>query len=143
VFFLQWFYFTRNAAYSGTDLILFAKPKFLVLILIPYFGLNLFIYVNKLFACTVSSAFTSTIFSYSYKFIYTSSSKFSSQIFYYIFFPTYLAYITISGLLMLFPFHLSNSSYIFHFILLAFSTYILCFYFVLVKLFSRKHIGLF
>jgi len=118
VFFLQWFYFTRNAAYSGTDLILFAKPKFL-------------------------SAFTSTIFSYSYKFIYTSSSKFSSQIFYYIFFPTYLAYITISGLLMLFPFHLSNSSYIFHFILLAFSTYILCFYFVLVKLFSRKHIGLF
>ena len=37
------FYFTRKAAYNGTDFIPFSNPKFFPDILIEYLGLNCFI----------------------------------------------------------------------------------------------------
>ena len=53
------YFFIQNAAYNGTDLILFSNPKFLELILIAYFGLFFVIYLFKLVLLTSSLAFTS------------------------------------------------------------------------------------
>lgn len=52
-------YFIKNAAYSGTDFMLFSNPKFLDEILIAYLGLYLFIYTFKLLLDILLSAFTS------------------------------------------------------------------------------------
>ncbi|MDR2907983.1 MAG: hypothetical protein LBU91_08360, partial [Bacteroidales bacterium] len=49
----------QNAAYRGTDFILFSKPKFLAEMRMEYGGLNFSTYTPKLFEPTLRPDFTS------------------------------------------------------------------------------------